>query len=157
MAVQLSKTIFDSEANLSRFTVGPRKGVNFNGQKGGTGPRNRLISASILALPDAYLHFTLDTNARNHLLEPYRTLTKNRREKAHDSLASCILTKAVKRYCMTRKELLPVVHSAIFYIYMYIYIYRTYYEGSLRWLLKLKNPEGQLARWLDHISTSDVI
>ena len=29
-------------------------------------------------------------------------------------------------------------------------------HGSLRWLLRFKNPEGQLARWLEVLSTYDM-
>ena len=32
---------------------------------------------------------------------------------------------------------------------------RLHYHGALKWLLKFKNPEGQLARWLELLGTHD--
>ncbi|XP_065927594.1 uncharacterized protein [Magallana gigas] len=42
------------------------------------------------------------------------------------------------------------------YLYGRRFLLRTDH-GSLRWLLKFKNPEGQLARWLEVISTYDMM
>jgi hypothetical protein len=68
--------------------------------------------------------------------------------------ASRTLTKAERQYCMTRKELLAVVYFTKYfknYLYGKQFTVRTDHS-SLRWLLNLKNPEGQLARWLETIS-----
>ena len=71
--------------------------------------------------------------------------------------ASKVLSKSERRCCVTRKELLAVVtfikhfrHS----LYGSKILVRTDHS-SLRWLLRFKNPEGQLARWLEVISTYD--
>ena len=70
---------------------------------------------------------------------------------------SRVLTKQERRYCVTRKELLAVVH--------FVKIYRHYLVGrkfvlmtdhaSLRWLRSFKHPEGQVARWLEILNTYD--
>lgn len=67
------------------------------------------------------------------------------------------LTKAERRYCVTRKELLAVV--------VFTKQYRHYLtgrkfllhtdHGSLSWLRNFKDPEGQLARWLERLQELD--
>ena len=65
--------------------------------------------------------------------------------------ASRVLSKPERRYCVTRKELLPAVNF-IKYFRPYLlgnsFILRTDHS-SLTWLYNFKNPEGQLARWLE--------
>lgn len=61
------------------------------------------------------------------------------------------------KYCVTKKELLAVV-SFVKYFRHYLYgrkfLIRTDH-GSLRWLLNFKQPDGQLARWLEILSMYD--
>ena len=59
---------------------------------------------------------------------------------------------------MTRKELLAVVNFVKYfkhYLYGRKFTDRTDH-GSLRWLMQFKNPEGQLARWLEVLSEYDI-
>ena len=69
-----------------------------------------------------------------------------------------MLTKAERNYCVTRKELLAVV-SAVKRFHHYLYgrqfLVRSDH-GALKWLLNFKNPEGQLARWLELLGTYDM-
>ena len=68
------------------------------------------------------------------------------------------LTKSERKYCVTRKELLAVVHFVKYfrhYLYGKRFKVRTDHD-SLRWLLNFKNPEGQLARWIEVLSTYDM-
>ena len=70
---------------------------------------------------------------------------------------SRLLTKPERRYCVTRRELLAVV--------TFIQHYRPYLvchkftlrtdHGSLTWLRNFKEPEGQLARWLEQLQELD--
>ena len=63
-------------------------------------------------------------------------------------------SKQEKNYCVTRRELLAVVASLKQYrpyLYGRKVIVRTDH-ASLRWLLNFKNPEGQMARWLEEIA-----
>ena len=67
--------------------------------------------------------------------------------------ASRSLTRPEQRYCVTRKELLAVVE--------FVHHFRQYLlgreftlridHGSLVWIRNFKEPEGQLARWLERL------
>lgn len=68
------------------------------------------------------------------------------------------LSKPERKYWVTRKELLAVVKAVKqFHHYLYgrHFIVRSDH-GALRWLLNFKNPEGQLARWIEVLSTYDM-
>jgi hypothetical protein len=60
-------------------------------------------------------------------------------------------------YCVTRRELLAIVCS-VKYFHHYVngrpFLVRSDH-GSLRWLINFRNPEGQLARWLQILSAYD--
>ena len=64
-------------------------------------------------------------------------------------------SKPERNYCVTRRELLAVV-SSIKHFHHYLYgkdfLVRTDH-GALTWLLNFKNPEGQVARWLEVLLT----
>ena len=68
-----------------------------------------------------------------------------------------VLSKAERRYCVTKQELLAVV-SFIDHFRHYLigrsFTVRTDH-GSLTWLWKFKNPEGQLTRWLEKLQEYD--
>ena len=67
--------------------------------------------------------------------------------------ASHLLSKAERHYCITRKELLAVV-VFLYHFRQYLlgrkFILRTDH-GSLLWLHNFKEPEGQLAKWLEKL------
>ena len=68
--------------------------------------------------------------------------------------ASRTLTKAEQNYCVTRRELLAVVHFTKHYrpyLYGRKFTIRTDHS-SLQWLLNFKDPKEQLARWLETLS-----
>ena len=72
--------------------------------------------------------------------------------------ASKTLTKSERRYCVTRKELYALVHFVKYfrhYLYGKKFTIRTNH-ASLRWLMQYKNPEGQVARWLEILSSFDM-
>ena len=72
--------------------------------------------------------------------------------------ASKALSKSGRRYCVTRKEFLAVVYFTKYfkhYLYGRKFTLRTDHN-SLRWLTNFKSPEGQLARWLEVLSTYDM-
>ena len=67
--------------------------------------------------------------------------------------ASRLLSKSEKRYSVTRKELLAVV---VFLNHFRQYLLGKKFtlrtdHGSLVWLRGFKEPEGQLARWLERL------
>ena len=68
--------------------------------------------------------------------------------------ASHSLTKAERNYSVTRRELLAVVtftNHFLQYLLGRQFLLRTDHH-SLTWLTYFKNPEGQLARWLEKLS-----
>ena len=68
------------------------------------------------------------------------------------------LDQPERQYCVTRRELLALV-AACKQFHNYLYgrkvIVRTDH-GALRWLLTFKNPEGQVARWLERLGNYDL-
>ncbi|GFW02531.1 retrovirus-related Pol polyprotein from transposon 17.6 [Trichonephila clavipes] len=67
------------------------------------------------------------------------------------------LSKPEQNYCVTRKELLDII-KAVEHFYPYFYgrrfLLRTDH-ASLTWLLNFKNPEGQIARWIQSLQEYD--
>ena len=71
---------------------------------------------------------------------------------------SKVLHKPERNYCVTRRELLAMVKSiSHFHHYLYgrHFLLRTDH-AALRWLLNFKNPEGQIARWIQHLQEYDL-
>jgi len=103
--------------------------------------KKSLIEAPVLAHPDFEKPFILDTDARENT---ERII----------AYASRTPTKAERKYCVKIKELLAVVNFVKHfkhYLYGRPFFVRTDH-GSLRLLTNFKNPEGQLARWLEILS-----
>lgn len=67
-------------------------------------------------------------------------------------------SKSERNYCVTRRELLAIM-LAVKHFHPYLYgrkfKIRTDH-GALTWLMRFKNPEEQLARWLEILSTYDL-
>ena len=68
--------------------------------------------------------------------------------------ASKKLDRQQQRYCVTRRELLAVVtfvHQFRHYLLGRKFLLRTDHN-SLRWMFGFKDPQGQMARWLEVLS-----
>ncbi|GBN67899.1 Retrovirus-related Pol polyprotein from transposon 297 [Araneus ventricosus] len=67
------------------------------------------------------------------------------------------LGKPERNCCVTRKELLAIVKS-IEHFHHFLYgrkfLLRTDH-ASLRWLLNFREPEGQIARWIQRLQEYD--
>ena len=116
--------------------------------------KNALISSPILAYPDESLSFILDTDACDTGIGAVLSQVQDGSEKVI-AYASRRLNKAERQYCVTRRELLAIVHFVKqfkHYLYGRKFLIRTDH-GSLRWLMNFKSPEGQLARWLEVLNS----
>ena len=119
--------------------------------------KQKLTEAPILAHPDFEKEFILDTDASDVAIAA--VLSQKIDGKEHViAYASKTLSKCERRYCVTRKELLAVVNYVRHfrhYLYGKKFTLRTDH-GSLRWIMNFKNPEGQVARWLEILSSYDM-
>ena len=114
--------------------------------------RQKLVSTPILAFPDCSKPFLLDTDASDVGIGAVLSQVQDGTERVI-AYASRVLSKPERQYCVTRRELLAVV--------VFIQHFRPYLlgntftlrtdHGSLKWLQNFKNPEGQLARWLERL------
>ena len=117
----------------------------------------KLVSAPILAHPDFKQSFILDTDASGTSIGAVLSQIQDGHERVI-SYASRRLTKSERRYCVTRKELLAVVFFTKYFKHYLLgrkFLIRTDHS-SLRWLLNFKNPDGQMARWLEILYEFDM-
>ena len=119
--------------------------------------RQRLVTAPILAFPDLSKPFILDTDASDTGTGAVLSQVDDEGRERVIAYASKVLSRAERRYCVTRKELLAVV-TFIQHFRPYLlgrrFTLRTDH-GSLTWLSRFKEPEGQLARWLERLQEFD--
>ena len=112
-----------------------------------------LITAPILAFPDYCKPFILDTDASDTGIGAVLSQTDENGRERVISYASRTLSKPERRYCVTRKELLSVItfirHFRPFLLGSNFTL-RTDH-GSLTWLSNFRQPEGQLARWIEKL------
>ena len=119
--------------------------------------KSKLVEAQILAHPDFTKPFILDTDDSLESIGGVLSQEIDGRERVI-AYGSRVLSKTERRYCVTRRELLAIVFFVSqfrHYLYGRKFKIRTDH-GSLRWLLRFKNPEGQLAHWLEVLSTYDM-
>ena len=116
----------------------------------------RLVSSPILAYPSAVDQFILDTDASDFGIGAVLSQQQDGAERVV-AYASRSLTKAERNYCVTRKEMLAVVH---FVRYFRPYLYGRRFKlrtdhGALKWLFGFRDPVGQVARWLQLLAEFD--
>ena len=111
-----------------------------------------LCSSPILGYPQQTGIFILDTDASNTGIGAVLSQIQDGKERVIEYF-SRVLTKPERNYCVTRKELLAIV-KAVDHFHKYLYgqefIIRTDHS-ALRWLLNMKQPEGQVARWMEKL------
>ena len=115
--------------------------------------KDRLVSAPILAFPTTTDTFVLDTDASNLAIGAVLSQQQDGVERVI-AYGSRALTKEERNYCVTRRELLAVVHfveAYKYYLYGKPFLLRTDHS-SLRWMLHQKDPKDQLARWIQKLS-----
>ena len=115
--------------------------------------RRRLYSAPVLAYPNFSRHFILDTDVSDVGIGAVLSQLDDEGHERMVAYGSRTLSKAMGRYCVTRRELLAVVVFTQHYrpyLAGHKFLLRTDH-GSLTWLKNFKEPEGQLARWLERL------
>ncbi|GBO45434.1 Retrovirus-related Pol polyprotein from transposon 297 [Araneus ventricosus] len=117
--------------------------------------KQALTSSPILTYPRTDKEFILDTDAS---IEGIGAVLSQKigNEECVIAYFSKSLGKP-ERNCVTRKELLGIVKS-IEHFHHYLYgrkfLLRTDH-ASLRWLLNFREPEGQIARWIQRLQEYD--
>ena len=115
--------------------------------------REYLTAPPVLVFPDFSKEFLLDTDASDQGIGAVLSQIQSDGQERVVAYASRLLSKSERRYCVTRKELLAVVvflHHFRQYLLGQKFILRTDHS-SLVWLRSFKEPEGQLARWLERL------
>ena len=115
-----------------------------------------LTSGRVLAYPTREGKFVLDTDASDYGIVAVLSQLQDGVEKPI-AFASRTLSKSERNYCVTRRELLAIVE--------FMKQHRHYLQGArfcvrtdhapLRSVIRAKDPEGQLARWIEFLSTFD--
>ena len=117
----------------------------------------QLTSTPILAYPNFKKPFLLDTDASDSGIGAVLSQFDEAGREHVIAYGSRSLTKAKRQYCVTRRELMAVV--------TFVKHFRTYLlgnkftlrtdHGSLTWLCNFRDPEGQLARWIELLQEYD--
>lgn len=120
--------------------------------------KQALTTPPVLALPNNTDPFILDVDASDIAIgaELLQVQDGTERVVAYSSFS---LTPEQKNYCTTRKELLAIVRFTRqfrYYLLGRIFTVRTDHS-SLTWLLRFKEPQGQLARWIEELSQYNMI
>eukprot|EP00731_Ephydatia_muelleri_P037077 Em0391g6a len=114
--------------------------------------KTKLTSAPLLVYPNFEEAFIVDCDASDDGLGT--ALSQNHQGAEYVVYyASRTLTKAERKYCATRKEMLALVWAIDQfrpYLYGRPFIVRTDHY-ALQWLRSFKEPEGQVARWLERL------
>ena len=119
--------------------------------------KQALTHPPVLALPRHDGDFILDTDASDFAIGAELIQIQDGEEKVI-AYGSYSLTKEQRKYCTTRKELLAVVRFTRQYRHYLLgrpFTVRTDHS-SLTWLLNFKEPQGQLARWMEELSQFDM-
>lgn len=116
-----------------------------------------LTSPPILIYPQPGKQFILDTDASNHSVGAILSQQIDEREHVIAYMSKA-MNKHETSYCTTRKELLAVV-VALKNFHPYLYgrkiLVRTD-NAAVSWMQNLKEPTGQVARWLQILGTYDL-
>ena len=118
--------------------------------------KSRLVSAPVLTYPNDQDKFILDTDASDKAMGAVLSQVQEEVERVV-AYGSKTFSRSEKNYCVTRKELLAVVYFVKHFKHYLLgkqFLIRTDH-GSLRWLMNFRNAEGQIARWLEILSSFD--
>ena len=116
--------------------------------------KGKLLLPPILSFPQFDRTFVVDTDASQ---EGIGAVLAHEGHEQVIAYASRVLSKAEKQYCATRREMLALVWAVKCfrpYLWGRRFIIRTDHN-SLRWLQNFKDPQGQIARWLEVLAEYD--
>ncbi|KRY19966.1 Retrovirus-related Pol polyprotein from transposon, partial [Trichinella britovi] len=116
----------------------------------------RLTKQPVLTHPDFKIPFLVDTDASGDGLGAVLSQDIAGKERVI-AYASRTLSKTERKYCATRREMLALVWALKqfrCFLYGRKFTVRTDH-GSLTWLRNFKEPEGQVARWLQQLGEFD--
>lgn len=118
--------------------------------------KKHLCETPILGYPQTEGQFIVDTDASNTAIGGVLSQKQGEREVVI-AYFSKSLSKPERNYCVTRRELLAVVKTLQHFNKYLIgrqFLLRTDH-AALKWLLQFKNPEGQVARWIEQLQEYD--
>ena len=118
--------------------------------------KDKLTSPPILVYPDPDVPFILDTDASDFGIGAVLSQVQDGEERVV-AYGSRALSKQERRYCVTRRELLAVVYFTKYFRHYLVgkrFTLRTDH-ASLKWVRSFKEPEGQVARWLEILDAYD--
>ena len=118
--------------------------------------KEKLVSAPVLAFPCFEQKFVLDCDASDYGLGAVISQRQDETEKVI-AYASRVLEDRERRYSTTKKEMLAMVYAIKHfrhYLYGRPFTVRTDHN-ALKWLQSFKEPEGQVARWLETLAQDD--
>jgi transposase InsO family protein len=109
-----------------------------------------------LAYPDKNEPFILDTDACDTAIGACLSQVQDGKERVLRFGSRC-LNQAERNYCTTRKELLAVVYFMDYFKHYLLGSKVTVRSdhSSLRWLKRIKEPAGQVARWIEKLAPFD--
>ena len=147
------KPLFDLTRKGVPFTWGEEQQKAFETMKA------LLTQAPILGYPRPEGLMILDTDASNVGIGAVLSQVQDNEQERVLAYASKTLSKAERNYCVTRRELLAIV---MFIKQFHHYLYGAHFlvrtdHAALYWLMRKKDPEGQMARWLIFLQSYDMI
>lgn len=117
--------------------------------------KKALTESPILTPPDPNLSFVLDTDASDVGMGAVLNQVGAEGEKVV-AYFSKTLNKAERHYCVTRRERLAIVRAIghfKYYLCGLPFTVRTdHSRHALQWLMSFKEPEGQIACWLEELA-----
>ncbi|KRZ81763.1 Retrovirus-related Pol polyprotein from transposon 17.6, partial [Trichinella sp. T8] len=119
--------------------------------------KKALVSPPILGHPDFDRTFLVDVDASEDAVGAVLSQQGGQDPPSVIAYASRSLSRAERGYCATRREMLALVWATQHfrpYLYGRRFIARTDHN-SLRWLRNFREPEGQVARWLERLAEFD--
>ena len=120
--------------------------------------KEALTCAPVLAYPNSRDIFILDTDASDTAIGA-ELLQFQEGEERVISYGSFSLLPSQRNYCTTKKELLAVLRFTREYRHYLLgrkFLIRTDHS-SLTWLMRFRNAEGMLARWLEELNQYDMV